>query len=33
MWHTESRFDEMVSSYGGDTHMDNDVGKDVANFM
>ena len=31
--HQELKFDEMVSSYGGDTHMDDDVGVDVANFM
>ena len=28
----ELEIDEMISSYGGDTHMD-DVGIDVADFM
>ena len=31
--HRESGFDEMISSYEGDTHMDDDVGVDVADFM
>ena len=31
--HRESEIDEMVSSYWGGTHMDDDVGVDVADFM
>ena len=30
--HRELEIDEMISSYGGDTHMD-DVGIDVADFL
>ena len=30
--HRELEIDEMISSYGGDTHMD-DVGIDVVDFM
>jgi len=32
MAHRELETDEMISSYGGDTHMD-DVGIDVANCI
>ena len=31
--HRESEFDEMDSSYCGGTHMDDDVGVDVPDFM
>ena len=31
--HRELEIDEMITSYGGDTHMDDDVGIDVVDFM
>lgn len=31
--HRESEFDEMISSYRGDTHMDDDVGVGVTDCM
>ena len=31
--HQESIFEERVSSYGADTHIDDDVGIDVVDFM
>ena len=31
--HRESIFEEKVSSYEGDTHLDDDVGIDVADFI